>query len=172
MNNREEFVTQQRIYSEIRTAIKHLTQVNKDKYDFDTFDDLVQICAERVFNGISDFKGDSQQFTWIYRICRNTLINREIYFNRQVRCLNKSCFPMSGEDMEPAFSNETNEIENLVRLEEALENAFNNSTCDPEMLTRVISSNSSGYYTYDMSLFRTANKARRQFKEYVLKEIE
>jgi RNA polymerase sigma factor (sigma-70 family) len=56
---------QQKIYWHIRKMV----------IDHDDTDDLVQDTFIKVFNSLDNFRGDSQLYTWIYRIATNECLN-------------------------------------------------------------------------------------------------
>ena len=56
---------QQRVYWHIRKMV----------IDHDDADDLTQETFIKVWNGLDNFKGDSQLFTWLYRIATNECLS-------------------------------------------------------------------------------------------------
>ena len=56
---------QQKIYWHIRKMV----------IDHDDSDDLVQETFIKVWNSLEQFRGDSQLYTWIYRIATNECLN-------------------------------------------------------------------------------------------------
>lgn len=55
----------ERLYWQIRNIVK----------DHDDADDVLQNTFIKVFNNIHQFKGDSQLFSWMYRIATNEALN-------------------------------------------------------------------------------------------------
>lgn len=69
-------------------------------------DDLLQNIFIKIWNSLSSFRGDSQIYTWLYRIATNETLN----YLRKIRRENLICFEMVGDilanrvDEDPYFN--------------------------------------------------------------------
>ena len=69
-------------------------------------DDLLQNIFIKIWNSLSSFRGDSQIYTWLYRIATNETFN----YLRKIRRENLICFEMVGDilanrvDEDPYFN--------------------------------------------------------------------
>ena len=69
--------TRRTAFSQVITLYqkKVYSLVRKMVVDHDDADDLVQEVFIKVWNNLDNFKGESQLFTWIYRIATNETLN-------------------------------------------------------------------------------------------------
>lgn len=71
------FLYKERLYWQIRNIVKN----------HDDADDVLQNTFIKIFNNIHQFKGDSQLFSWMYRIATNEALN---FLNQKARKLKLS----------------------------------------------------------------------------------
>ncbi|MCK8494207.1 MULTISPECIES: RNA polymerase sigma factor [Spirosoma] len=83
---------QQKVYWHIRKMV----------IDHDDADDLVQETFIKVWNSLEQFRGDSQLYTWIYRIATNECLN---FLNKKRRRFFLPIGDVEGELMEKLESN-------------------------------------------------------------------
>jgi RNA polymerase sigma-70 factor (ECF subfamily) len=83
---------QQKIYWHIRKMV----------IDHDDTDDLVQETFIKVWNSLEQFRGDSQLYTWIYRIATNECLN---FLNKKRRRFFLPIGDVEGELMEKLEAN-------------------------------------------------------------------
>ena len=78
-----------------RYSRKLYWQIRHLVVDHDDSDDLLQNVFLKVWNNIGSFKGDSQLFTWLYRIA----------YNESITFLNKKKAQLSIDDMDDGIAN-------------------------------------------------------------------